>query len=54
MLKGLQYCLHQLVLVGNKLLNLTVGLVVGVAALAVVVVPCVHHQSGFMNDRMGY
>jgi hypothetical protein len=32
MLESLQYCLHQLDLVGNELFNLGVGLVVGVAA----------------------
>jgi hypothetical protein len=47
MLKSLQHCLHQLILVGNKLYNLGVGLVVGVAALAIVVAPCVHHLRGF-------
>jgi hypothetical protein len=45
MLKSLQHCLHQLVLVGNELFNLGVGLVVG--ALAVAVVPRVHHLRGF-------
>jgi hypothetical protein len=39
--------MHQLVLVGNELLNLRAGTVVGIAALAVVVVPCVHHLRGF-------
>jgi hypothetical protein len=39
--------MHQLVLVGNELFNLGVGLNVGVAALAVAAVPCVHHLSGF-------
>jgi hypothetical protein len=47
MLKGLQHILHQLVLDGNELLNLRVGLVVGVAILAIVVVPHVHHLRGF-------
>jgi hypothetical protein len=47
MLKGLQYCLHQLILVGYKLLNLRVSLVVGVAALAIEDVPCVCHLRGF-------
>jgi hypothetical protein len=47
MLKGLQHIIHQLVLDGNELLNLRVGLVVGVAALAIVVVPHVHHLRGF-------
>jgi hypothetical protein len=47
MLESMQHYLHQLVLVGNGLLNLRVGLVVGVSALAVVVVPCVHHLRGF-------
>jgi hypothetical protein len=47
MLKGLQHILHQLVLDGNELLNLRVGLIVGVAALAIVVVPHVHHLRGF-------
>jgi hypothetical protein len=46
MLKNLQHCLHQLILVGNKLFNLGVGLVIGVAALAIVVVPYVHHLRG--------
>jgi hypothetical protein len=49
MLKSLQYCLHQMVLDGNELLNLKVGLVVGVASLAIVVVPCVHHLRGFLG-----
>jgi hypothetical protein len=35
MLKSLQHCLHQLILVGNKMFNLGVGLVVGVVALAI-------------------
>jgi hypothetical protein len=47
MLKSLQHCLHQLVLVGNELSDLGVGLVVGVAALTVAVVPRVHHLRGF-------
>jgi hypothetical protein len=47
MLKSLQHCLHQLVLVRNELFNLGVLLVVGVAALTIVVVPCVHHLRGF-------
>jgi hypothetical protein len=47
MLKGLQYCLHQLVLVGNDLLDLRVSLVIGVAVLAIAVVPCVDHLRGF-------
>jgi hypothetical protein len=46
-LKCLQHYLHQLVLVGDELLKLRVGLVVGVAALTVVVVPRVHHLRGF-------
>jgi hypothetical protein len=46
MLKSLQHCLHQLVLVGNELFNLGVGLVVGVAALGIAVVPCIHHLRG--------
>jgi hypothetical protein len=54
MLKDLQYCLHQVVLVLNELLNLRVGLVVGVATLAVAFVPCVHHLSGFRKHRMRY
>jgi hypothetical protein len=33
MLKSSKYCLHQLVLVGNELFYLVVGLVVGVATL---------------------
>jgi hypothetical protein len=47
MLKGLQHYLHLLVVVGNVLFNLGVGLVVGVATLAVAVDPCVHHLRGF-------
>jgi hypothetical protein len=47
MLKGLQYYLHQLVLVGNELLDLRVGLVVEVVVLAIAVVPCAHHLRGF-------
>jgi hypothetical protein len=47
MLKCLQHYLHQLVLVGKDLFNLGVALVVDVAALAIVVVPCVHHLRGF-------
>jgi hypothetical protein len=47
MLKGLQHCLHQLVLVGDELLKLRASLVVGVAALTVVVVPRVHHLRCF-------
>jgi hypothetical protein len=47
MLKGVQYCLHQLVLVGDELLKLRAGLVVGVAALTIIVVPHVHHLRGF-------
>jgi hypothetical protein len=50
MLKGLQHCLHQLVLVGDELLNMRVGiisLIVVVAALTVVVIPCVCHVRGF-------
>jgi hypothetical protein len=39
---------------GNELLYLRVGLVVGIATLAVAVVPCVHHLRGFMEDRMRY
>jgi hypothetical protein len=54
MLEGLQYYLHQLVLVGNEVLEMRVGLVVGVAALAVAVIPCVHHLSGFRKGRMRY
>jgi hypothetical protein len=54
MLKGLQYCLHWLILVGNELLYLRVGLVVGVATLTIAVVPCVHHLRGFRKDRMRY
>jgi hypothetical protein len=54
MLKGLQYCLHQLVLVGNELLNLRVGLVVGDDALAVAIVPWVHLLRTFRNGRMRY
>jgi hypothetical protein len=47
MLKSLQHCPHQLVLVGDELFILGVGLVVGVAALAIAVVPHVHHLRGF-------
>jgi hypothetical protein len=47
MLKSLQHFLHQLVLVGNELFNLGVGLDVGVATLTVAVLPCVHHLRGF-------
>jgi hypothetical protein len=54
MLKGLQYCLHQLILVGNELLYLRVGFIVGIATLTVAVVPCVHHLKGFRKDRMRY
>jgi hypothetical protein len=54
MLEGLQYCLHQLVLIGNELLDLRVGLVIGVATLVVVVIPCVHHLRGFRKGRMRY
>jgi hypothetical protein len=39
--------MHQVILVGNELLNLKVGLVVGVAALVVAVVPCVPHLRDF-------
>jgi hypothetical protein len=42
-----QYCLDQLVLVGNELFYLGVGLVVGVATLAITIVPCVHHLRDF-------
>jgi hypothetical protein len=54
MLKGLQHNLHQLVLVGNELLNLRVGivgLVVAIPALAIAVVPHVHHLRGFLGER---
>jgi hypothetical protein len=54
MLKGLQYCLHQLILVGNEMLYLRVGLVVGIATLTIAVVPCVHHLRGFRKDIMRY
>jgi hypothetical protein len=47
MLKSLQHYLHQLVLVGNELFDLRVGQVVGVTALAIAVVPRVHHLRGF-------
>jgi hypothetical protein len=47
MLKSLQHCLHQLVLVGNERFDLVVGLVPGVAALAIAVVPRVHYRRGF-------
>jgi hypothetical protein len=46
-LESSHHCLHQLVLVGDKLLKQRVGLVVGVAALIVVVVSRVHHLRGF-------
>jgi hypothetical protein len=46
-LKGLQHCLHQLVLVGDELLKLRVDLIVGVAALAIAVVARVHHLRDF-------
>jgi hypothetical protein len=46
MLKSLQYCLHQLVLVGDELFDLGVSLVVGVTALDIGVVPHVHHLRG--------
>jgi hypothetical protein len=49
MLKCLQHCLHQLVVVGNELFDLGVGLVVRVAALAIAVLPRVHHLRGFQN-----
>jgi hypothetical protein len=47
MLKGLQYCLHQLVLVGDELLNLRVDIIglVDVASLTIALVPRVHHLS---------
>jgi hypothetical protein len=45
--KGLQHCLHEQILVGDELLDLRVGLIVGVAALVVAVVPRVHHLRGF-------
>jgi hypothetical protein len=51
MLESMQHYLHQLVLVGNGLLNLRVGLVVGVSALAVVVVPYVHHLRFLGNEE---
>jgi hypothetical protein len=47
MLKGLQHCLHQLILDGDELLDLRVGQVVGVATLVIAVVPRVHHLRGF-------
>jgi hypothetical protein len=47
MLKSLQHCLHQLVLANDELFDLRVGLVVGVVARAIAVVPCVHHLRGF-------
>jgi hypothetical protein len=47
MLKSLQHYPHQLVLVGDELFILGVGLVVSVAALAIAVVPHVHHLRGF-------
>jgi hypothetical protein len=54
MLEGLKYCLHQLVLAGNELLDLRVSLFVGVVALAIAVGPCVHHLRGFRKRRMRY
>jgi hypothetical protein len=45
--KSVQHYLHLLVLVGDELLNLGVGLVICVAALVVSVVPHVHHLRGF-------
>jgi hypothetical protein len=54
MLEGLKYCLHQLVLAGNELLDLRVSLFVGVVALAIAVGPCVHHLRGFRKGRMRY
>jgi hypothetical protein len=54
MLKGFQYCLYQLVPVGNELQDLRVGLVVSIATFAIAVVPCVHHLRGFRKDRMRY
>jgi hypothetical protein len=47
MLKSLQHYLHQLVLVGDELFELGVGVVVGVAALAIAVVHHVHHLRCF-------
>jgi hypothetical protein len=47
MLKSLQHCLHQLVLVGDELFELGVGIGVGVAALAIAVVHHVHHLRCF-------
>jgi hypothetical protein len=46
-LESLHHRLHQLVLVGDELFDLGVGLVVGIASLTVVVVPRVHHLSHF-------
>jgi hypothetical protein len=54
MLDGLQYCLHQLVLIGNELFDLRVGLVTGIAALAIAVVPCIHYLRGCRKGRMRY
>jgi hypothetical protein len=47
MLRSLQHYLHQLVPISNELFNLGVGMVVGVAALTVAVVPCAHDLRGF-------
>jgi hypothetical protein len=52
--KGLPYYLDLLILVGNELLYLRVGLVVGIATLTVAIVPCVHHLRCFRKDRMRY
>jgi hypothetical protein len=43
------HCLHQMVLVGNELINLGVGLVVSITAMSVAVIPCVHHLRGFLE-----
>jgi hypothetical protein len=42
------------ILVGNELLYLRVGLVVGIATMTAAVVPCVHHLRCFRKDRMRY
>jgi hypothetical protein len=54
MLNSLQHCMYQLVLISNELLDLRVGLAVGIVVLAVAVVPYVHHLRCFRKDRMRY
>jgi hypothetical protein len=42
--KGLQHGLHQLVLFGEQLLQVSIAVVIVVAGLAIALaVPCVHH-----------